>query len=161
MANYHVNYLTGSDITGDGSTSTPWQTISHALTTSSATTGDVIKVVGSTTTDLDTGATVSTNDRTNQLTTSTDLTSSLAVGDIIIISPNITDGAEFNGWMHTEVEAITATTLTTRGYHVYPNQTTLSMTITKVNDPVLRQFYTRNTLTAPDLYAGAISRVWI
>ena len=136
MANYHVNYLTGSDITGDGSTSTPWQTISHALTTSSATTGDVIKVVGSTTTDLDTGATVSTNDRTNQLTTSTDLTSSLAVGDIIIISPNITDGAEFNGWMHTEVEAITATTLTTRGYHVYPNQTTLSMTITKVNDVI-------------------------
>lgn len=136
MANYHVNYLTGSDITGDGSTSTPWQTISHALTTSSATTGDVVKVVGSTTTDLDTGATVSTNDRTNQLTTSTDLTSSLAVGDIIIISPNITDGAEFNGWMHTEVEAITATTLTTRGYHVYPNQTTLSMTITKVNDVI-------------------------
>ena len=154
MANYHVNYLTGSDITGDGSTSTPWQTISHALTTSSATTGDVIKVVGSTTTDLDTGATVSTNDRTNQLTTSTDLTSSLAVGDIIIISPNITDGTEFNGWMHTEVEAITATTLTTRGYHVYPNQTTLSMTITKVNDPVLGN--TQETINTPDVYAGAI-----
>ena len=32
MANYHVNYLTGSDSTGDGSTGTPWQTISHALT---------------------------------------------------------------------------------------------------------------------------------
>ena len=154
MANYHVNYNTGSDVTGDGSTSTPWATIAHALTTSSATTGDVVKVVGSTTTDLDTGATVSTNDRTNQLTTSTDLTSSLSVGDIIIISPNITDGTEFNGWMHTEVEAITATTLTTRGYHAYPNQTGLSMTITKVNDPVLGN--TQETILTPDAYAGAV-----
>ncbi len=57
MANYHVNYLTGSDVTGDGGTVNPWATIQHALTTSSASTGDVIKVVGSTTTDLTTTAT--------------------------------------------------------------------------------------------------------
>ena len=25
MANYHVNYLTGSDVTGDGSTGNPWE----------------------------------------------------------------------------------------------------------------------------------------
>jgi len=153
MANYHVNYLTGSDVTGDGSTSTPWASVNHALVTSSATTGDVIKVVGSTTTDLDTTATFATNDRTQQLTTTTDLTGSLSVGDIIIISPNISDGAEFNGWMHTEVQAITATTLTTRGYHVYPNQTSLSVTITKINDPVLTS--TQEAIANSENYAGA------
>ena len=154
MANYHVNYLTGSDVTGDGSTSTPWATINHALVTSAATTGDVIKVVGSTTTELTTGGTVSTNDRTNQIATPTDLTTSLAVGDIIIVSPNITDGAEFNGWMHTEVEAITATTLTTRGYWVFPNQTSLSMTITKVNDVISTNV--QENITDGQLYAGAV-----
>lgn len=153
MANYHVNYLTGSDVTGDGSTSTPWASVNHALVTSSATTGDVIKVVGSTTTDLDTTATFATNDRTQNLTTTTDLTGSLSVGDIIIISPNLSDGAEFNGWMHTEVQAITATTLTTRGYHVYPNQTSLSVTITKVNDPVLSN--TQESIANTENYAGA------
>ena len=154
MANYHVNYNTGSDATGDGSTGSPWATINHALSTSSATTGDVVKVVGSTTTDLDTTASFTTLDRTNELTTTTDLTSSLAVGDIIIISPNITDGAEFNGWMHTEVQAITATTLTTRGYHMYPNQTNLNVTITKVNDAVLGN--SQETITGANNYAGAV-----
>ena len=154
MANYHVNYLTGSDVTGDGSTSTPWATINHALVTSAATTGDVIKVVGSTTTELTTGGTVSTNDRTNSIATPTDLTTSLAVGDIIIVSPNITDGAEFNGWMHTEVEAITANTLTTRGYWVFPNQTSLSMTITKVNDVISTNV--QENITNAQLYTGAI-----
>ena len=153
MANYHVNYLTGSDSTGDGSTGTPWQTISHALTTSSATTGDLIKVVGSTTTDVDTAASFATLERTNQITTGSDLTGSLSVGDIIIISPNITDGVEFNGWMHTEVEAITATTLTTRGYHIYPNQTGLTVTITKVND-VIDSYTTQENITAD--FSGAV-----
>lgn len=153
MANYHVNYLTGSDSTGDGSTGTPWQTISHALTTSSATTGDLIKVVGSTTTDVDTSASFATLERTNQITTGSDLTGSLSVGDIIIISPNITNGAEFDGWMHTEVEAITATTLTTRGYHIYPNQTGLTVTITKVND-VIDSYTTQENITAN--FTGAV-----
>ena len=154
MANYHVNYNTGSDTTGDGSTGSPWATINHALSTSAATTGDVVKVAGSTTTDLDTTASFTTLDRTNELTTTTDLTSSLAVGDIIIISPNLPDGAEFNGWMHTEVQAITATTLTTRGYHVYPNQTNLNVTITKVNDVVLGN--SQETITDANNYAGAV-----
>ena len=154
MANYHVNYNTGSDTTGDGSTGSPWATVNHALVTSAATTGDLIKVVGSTTTDLDTTATFATDDRTNQLTTTTDLTSSLAVGDIIVISPNISDGAEFNGWMHTEVEAITSTTLTTRGYHVYPNQTNLSVTITKVNDVVSGG--TQESIADIHNYVGAV-----
>lgn len=153
MANYHVNYLTGSDVTGNGSTSTPWASVNHALVTASATTGDEIKVVGSTTTDLDTAATFATNDRTQDLTTTTDLTGSLSVGDIIIISPNLSDGAEFNGWMHTEVEAITATTLTTRGYHAYPNQTNLSVTITRVNNPVLSN--AQESIVDAQNYTGA------
>ena len=154
MANYHVNYLTGSDSTGDGSTGTPWATINHALVTGPVTTGDVVKVVGSTTTDLTTGGTVSTNDRTNEIATPTDLTGSLSVGDIIIVSPNISDGAEFNGWMHTEVQAITSTVLTTRGYWVFPNQTGLSMTITKVNDVIATG--TNETVANAQLYTGAV-----
>ena len=137
MANYHVNYLTGSDVTGDGSTGNPWASIKYALQTSSATTGDVVKVVGSTKTTLDTAASPDSNDRTNVLNTSVDLSTSLAAGDIVIISPNISDGPEFDGWMHFEVESVTSTTLTTRGYHIYPNgQTGLSMTIEKVNDMI-------------------------
>ena len=154
MANYHVNYLTGSDVTGDGSTGNPWATIDHALATSVATTGDVIKVVGSTTTTLDTAATVSTNDRTQTLTTSVDLSSSLTAGDIIIISPNITGASEYDGWMHTEVQSVTSTTLTTRAYHQFPNQTTLNFTITKVNDLVQKS--TTETINNPQNYAGAI-----
>ena len=137
MANYHVNYLTGSDVTGDGTTGNPWASISYALATSAATTGDVVKVVGSTKTTLDTAAAPNANGRTNVLNTSVDLSTSLAVGDIVIISPNLSDGAEFNGWMHFEVDGVTATTLTTRGYFVFPNaQTGLSMTIEKVNDMI-------------------------
>ena len=154
MANYHVNYLTGSDSTGNGSTATPWATINHALVTGPVTTGDVVKVVGSTTTDLTTTGTVSTNDRTNEIATPSDLTGSLSVGDIIIVSPNISDGAEFNGWMHTEVQAITSTVLTTRGYWVFPNQTSLSMTITKVNDVIATG--TNETVADAQLYTGAV-----
>ncbi len=154
MANYHVNYLTGSDSTGDGSTGTPWATINHALVTGPVTTGDVVKVVGSTTTVLTTGGTVSTNDRTNEIATPTDLTGSLNVGDIIIVSPNISDGAEFNGWMHTEVQAITATVLTTRGYWVFPNQTGLSMTITRVNGVI--DTNVQESIVDAQLYTGAV-----
>jgi hypothetical protein len=137
MANYHVNYLTGSDVTGDGSTGNPWASISYALTTSSAATGDVIKVVGSTKTTLDTDASPNANGRTNVLNTSVDLSTSLVAGDIVIVSPGLSDGAEFDGWMHFEVEAVDATTLTTRGYFMFPNaQTGLSMTIEKVNDMI-------------------------
>ena len=154
MANYHVNYLTGSDVTGDGGTVNPWATIQHALTTSSASTGDVIKVVGSTTTDLTTTATFASNDVTKNITTGVDLTGSLAVGDTVIISPNMSDGAEFNGWMHTQVEAITSTVLTTTGYHMYPLQSTLSVTITKINDRITGN--TAETINNAQLYTGSI-----
>lgn len=154
MANYHVNYLTGSNTTGDGSTVSPWATIGYALDTSNASTGDVIKVVGSTTTDLTTTATFASNDMTQNITTGIDLTGSLSVGDTVIISPNMSDGAEFNGWMHTQVQAITPTVLTTSGYHMYPLQSTLSVTITKINDRITGN--TAETINDAQLYAGAI-----
>ena len=154
MANYHVNYLTGSDVTGDGGTVNPWATIGYALTTTNASTGDIIKVVGSTTTDLTTTATFASNDVTRNITTGVDLTGSLAVGDTVIISPNMSDGAEFNGWMHTQVEAITSTVLTTTGYHMYPLQSTLSVTITKINDRITGN--TAETISNAQLYTGAV-----
>lgn len=154
MANYHVNYLTGSNTTGDGSTASPWATISYALDTSNASTGDVIKVVGSTTTNLTTTATFASNDITQNITTGIDLTGSLSVGDTVIISPNMSDGEEFNGWMHTQVEAITSTVLTTSGYHMYPFQSTLSVTITKINDRITGN--TAETINDAQLYAGAL-----
>ena len=154
MANYHVNYLTGSDTTGDGSTGNPWATIAYALATSAATTGDVIKVVGSTKTTLDTAAAPNSNDRTNVLNTSVDLSSSLAAGDVIIVSPNLSDGPEFNGWMHFEVESVTSTTVTTRGWFIFPNaQTGLAMTIEKVNDMIYTNLQESGNWTAN---AGAV-----
>ena len=137
MANYHVNYLTGSDATGDGSTATPWATIKHALSTPPVITGDVVKVVGSTFTDIDTSASPDSSNRTNTLNTSVDLTSQLAVNDVFRFSPNMSDGPEFDGWMLDQVVAITSTTITTRGYWMFPNQDTTNMTITKINDQII------------------------
>jgi len=154
MANYHVNYLTGSDVTGDGGTVNPWATINHALITGPVTTGDVVKVVGSTTTDLTTSATFATTDLTKDITTGIDLTGSLSVGDTVIISPNMSDGAEFNGWMHTQVESITSTVLTTTGYHAYPNALTLAVTITKINDVIPGN--NPESITNSQLYVGAV-----
>lgn len=137
MANYHVNYLTGSDVTGNGSTATPWATIKHALSTPPVITGDVVKVVGSTFTDIDTSASPDSSNRTNTLNTSVDLTSQLSVNDVFRFSPNMSDGPEFDGWMLDQVVAITSTTITTRGYWMFPNQDTTNMTITKINDQII------------------------
>jgi len=130
MANYHVNYLTGSDVTGDGSTGSPWASIKHALATPPVVTGDVVKVAGSTFTDIDTAAQPASSNRTNTINTSVDLTSQLAVNDVFRFNPNMSDGPEFNGWMLDQVVAITSTTITTRGYFMFPNQATTNMTIT-------------------------------
>jgi hypothetical protein len=133
MANYHVNYITGSDVTGDGSTATPWGTILHACTQAAATTGDVIKVAGSDTTVLDAGATIAA-DRTDIFTTSTDLSGQIAVGDLIQMNPNIPGDAEFQDWMHAEVVSITASQIQTRFYFQIPNQENLTWTLSKYND---------------------------
>lgn len=106
MANYHVDYLNGSNVTGDGAAGNPWGTVSFALTESSAGTGDTVKVAGSGLTLADATATFSTN---NTLTTTTDLQGVISVGDLVNVSPN--GVADYVDWPTLYVTAITATTI--------------------------------------------------
>lgn len=132
MAIYHVNPITGSDTTGNGTAVNPWLTIKFAVQ-SGATSGDTIKVTGTSTTNVDTAATI-TNPNTSIINTSVNLTSQFAVGDICIISPKYTGAPEFDGWMIYEVRAITATTIdlgNTR--NPFPNASTNLFTISKFN----------------------------
>lgn len=151
MANYHINYLTGSNVTGDGSTGNPWATLEYTLANSGAIAGDVIKVVGSGTTLVDAAASPNTNNLTTVLNTSVDLTSQLAVNDVIRIDPNMSDGPEFNGWMLTEVVAITATTLTTRMEFIFPNQATTNFSIHKIDSPILTSTTENFVQTDPEI----------
>jgi len=106
MADFHVDYINGSNATGDGSAGNPWGTITYALTESAAGAGDTVKVAGSGLTTVDSTATLSAVDT---LTTTTDLTSSIAVGDIVKVMPN--GVTEFQDWPTFYVVAITATTI--------------------------------------------------
>ena len=106
MADFHVDYINGSNATGDGSAGNPWGTITHALTESAAGTGDTVKVAGSGLTTVDSTATLSAVDT---LTTTTDLTSSISVGDIVKVMPN--GVTEFQDWPTVYVQSITATTI--------------------------------------------------
>lgn len=112
MADYHVDYINGSDSTGDGSTGNPWGTITHALTQGAAGTGDTVKVAGSGLTTVDSTATLSTQGGANidVLTTTTDLTSSISVGDIVKVYPN--GVTEYVDWPTMYVTAIDATSIT-------------------------------------------------
>lgn len=107
MANYHVNYLTGSNSTGDGTAGNPWATVAFALT--SATSGDTIKVARTGTTQLLTSTAFWSAAST--MTTNADLTSQLAVGDFVIISPKYAGHPEFDGWIMNEIRSITSTTI--------------------------------------------------
>lgn len=147
MADYHVNYLTGNDTTGDGSASLPWATISKAYTV--ALTADTIKVAGTGTTVLDTSASFTTTSSTT-INTSVDLTSQLSVNDFIILSPNYSDDidGDFNDWMTFEISAITSSTITLFGsVFRFPNQNTNLFTIAK-HDTVIPSTGGWLTLTA-------------
>ena len=135
MANYHVNYNTGSDATGNGSAATPWATVSYALSTPPAVSGDKILVAGSTKTTVDAAASLPAG-RSNVFTTSIDTTGDFNVGDLVLINPNIPGSPEYNDWIHCEVEAITATTLTARFNFAIPKQENLTFTLQKYNDVV-------------------------
>lgn len=130
MAIYHVNHNTGSNTTGDGTALNPWATVLFAAQ-SGATTGDTIKVAGSATTDVDTAAYFG-NPLSNDIYTSVDLTSVLAVGDIITISPKYTGHPEFDGWMKFQVRGVTATAVNIGiSKNQYPYPTTNLFTISK------------------------------
>ena len=52
MAYYCINYLTGSDVTGDGTSAAPWQTVGYASTQINGgagyLAGDEMRIAGST-----------------------------------------------------------------------------------------------------------------
>ena len=75
MATFHVDYLNGSN-TNDGSAANPYATVKYALETNSLGSGDDVKVAGGGETTVDSAATFAAN---NQLTTSSDLTTSISV----------------------------------------------------------------------------------
>ena len=107
MATFHVDYLNGSN-SNDGSAANPYATIVCAIETNSLTTGDTVKVAGSAPTLVENAATLKGKVSTEAqiLQTTSDLTGSISVGDIVKIYPNgYTDFQE----MRAEVTSISAT----------------------------------------------------
>lgn len=136
MATYHIDYLNGSNVTGNGSAVDPWATITHGITQVTLAAGDLVKVAATgTETDIDTAATFSGD---NTIDTSIDLTAQLAVGDLFIYSPGIATAPELDGWMIAEVLSITADTITTTNLNsfnkVFPASTAGLVTITKITN---------------------------
>ena len=109
MATIHTNYLTGNDTTGNGSTATPYKTISKALNV--AANNDLVKVAGGELQQVTGLGTVTTTTRGTTIATSQSLTSQFVVGDLIFINTSANDGFPIisNGLV---ITAITATTIT-------------------------------------------------
>ena len=110
MATFHVDYINGSDA-NDGSAANPYATMKFALETNSMGAGDDLKVAGSAMTTRETAATYSDAVGYDVLTTSSDLTGVISVGDIVQINPP-PGNTQYQDWMHAQVTAITATTIT-------------------------------------------------
>ena len=110
MATFHVDYINGSDA-NDGSAANPYATMKFALETNSMGAGDDLKVAGSAMTTRDAAATYSDAVGYDVLTTSSDLTGVISVGDIVQINPP-PGNTQYQDWMHAQVTAITATTIT-------------------------------------------------
>lgn len=136
MPNYHVNYITGSDSTGDGSVGSPWASIQHTLTTATPGIGDIIKVFGSEVVSVDAGATLASPSLTDTFNTSVDLTSQFTAGDIIMMSPNIPGAPEYDGWIQYDVVSVSATQIVTRAKWQIPLQENLTFTLYKFNNVV-------------------------
>ena len=112
MATFHVDYINGSDA-NDGSAANPYATMKFALETNSMGAGDDLKVAGSAMTTRDTAATYSDAVGYDVLTTSSDLTGVISVGDIVQINPPAGGkNPQYQDWMHAQVTATTATTIT-------------------------------------------------
>ena len=116
MAYYCINYLTGSNVTGDGTNAAPWQTVGYASTQINGGTGyvagDEMRIAGSTKSEI-LGTVTRASIVTDRMTfdTSVDLTASLAAFDVVEIG-----GAWSNngggGDMVWQVQAVTSTTIT-------------------------------------------------
>lgn len=115
MAIIHTNYASGNDTTGNGSTTTPYKTVSKAL--SVAVDNDTVKVAGGEFQAI-AGATVTTTNRGTSVSTSIDLTSHFSAGDSIFFDTSADDGFPMpaNGMV---ITVITSTTITlAAGSHI-------------------------------------------
>ncbi len=119
MAFYCIDYLNGSDVTGDGTASAPWATIAHAETQINAgagyVTGDEMRIasspIGATLGQI-TGISASGQQSdTVRLNVNTDLTSVLSQFDTVWIDGTTTATSGGGNNMVWQVEAVTATTI--------------------------------------------------
>ena len=94
MAIYCIDYLNGSNVTGDGTSSLPWATLEYAILNTTKVAGDEFRIhAGLTPTLLDSACTQNAvpSTSTSTIFTSVDLTGSLTVGDWIFVGDNISD----------------------------------------------------------------------
>ena len=83
MATYHTDYLLGNDTTGNGSAALPWKTITRAYT--SAVSDDIIKVAGSTISDVP-GLILTPTNNTGTFTSNISPTGLISIGDVISLT---------------------------------------------------------------------------
>lgn len=107
MAIICTDFLLGSDTTGNGSSTTPYKTIAKAFTV--AIDNDEIRVAGNGFTQM--SGTGAVTVRGTTITTSVDLTGSIAVGDTIGLEADTAHGFGYDKTLFV-VSAITATTIT-------------------------------------------------
>ena len=140
MAYYCINYLTGSNVTGDGTNAAPWQTVGYASTQINGGTGyvagDEMRIAGSTKSEI-LGTVTRASIVTDRMTfdTSVDLTASLAAFDVVQIG-----GAWSNngggGDMVWQVQAVTSTTITIYNNTRAPFISGITYDIYKINGAV-------------------------
>lgn len=106
MATLHSDFLLGNDTTGNGSAALPYKTIVKSL--QMAADDDLVKVAGGEF--VTTGATGTCTARSTSMTTSIDLTSQLAVGDVIALDTSLVDGFPIFANVY-QVASITSTTI--------------------------------------------------
>jgi len=133
MATFHVDYINGSN-SNDGSAANPYATMKYALETNSMGTGDDLKVAGSAMTTRDSAATyTNTVGNYSKLTTSSDLTGSISVGDILQINPP-SGNTQYQDWVLCQVTSISATEITFyEDLHLPGTLTTGSWTIKSID----------------------------
>jgi hypothetical protein len=143
MAFYCIDYLNGSNVTGDGTASLPWATIEHGETQINGGTGyvlgDEMRIAGSTKSALlGTVTRTSSTSSTATFSTSTDLRGTLSVGDYIqLVSGDTYPGTTIEQFTW-YVSSISASQIVLLHYNF---QYTMfgqpkSYGIYKINDPV-------------------------
>lgn len=147
MAFYCIDYINGSNVTGDGTASAPWATIEHGNAQINGgagyISGDEMRVAGSTLgTQLDSNMTINASASGYvRLNTNVDLTGSISVGDYVrftTTSAYPTSAMDKFSWC---VEAITATTIQIHNensahalWNRFPTQGAPNFAIQKINN---------------------------